>query len=611
MSTQIIIICLALATFYLIDFFRCKKKKCKKLLFECQKYIKKNKKRFSDLEIEGFYKTINSIKEDHNLKEALKLKKQLEQKKTFFEKSTDFLKGWAIPIILVFGIIKPMWFELMQIPTGSMRPTFKEYDALAISKLQFGTNIPMTTKHLMFDDNEVKRMGIVTFTSENLPGDNSFKYFNIVPGFKQLTKRITGIGGDSIYYYGGRLYGVDKNGVDISDKLQLESLKHIEHIPFIGMQGRFEQFNDTSFVLKQSGQNIAEITFNPFSGNKTKMLDNIKKEHDIYNLWGIEGFAKFRIVKKDEIQKSLDLLPSSFQGSDFYLELTHHPSIHNSTINLNAFFYPIVNEQKSYLPLKGKHLVALQKALYTARFIVNDGIAKRYEYEPSSQSHPVKLENIEDGTYEFFYGQGYKIGWQGISKKLDEDHPLMNLSKENLLQLVNLGIEFDTRFSNSTSPLISSSRYAYYRDGDLYAMGGKIFDKDDESLIKFQAYEKRKEEINNNDKGFLDPGAPVDQNGKLDKEKVLTYGLKIPNDHYLMLGDNHAMSGDSREFGPVPKENIRGAPTFIFWGPNERFGSPLQPAYKIFTKPRMIVWGLVSCGFIIYLIITKRKKKLN
>lgn len=45
--------------------------------------------------------------------------------------------------------------------------------------------------------------------------------------------------------------------------------------------------------------------------------------------------------------------------------------------------------------------------------------------------------------------------------------------------------------------------------------------------------------------------------------------VTIPNDHYFVLGDNRAMSQDSRYWGFVPRQDIIGKALFTFWPFNQ------------------------------------------
>ena len=44
--------------------------------------------------------------------------------------------------------------------------------------------------------------------------------------------------------------------------------------------------------------------------------------------------------------------------------------------------------------------------------------------------------------------------------------------------------------------------------------------------------------------------------------------IKIPPDHFFMMGDNRGNSDDSRVWGPVPKKWIIGGAFFTYWPPN-------------------------------------------
>ena len=130
--------------------------------------------------------------------------------------------------------------------------------------------------------------------------------------------------------------------------------------------------------------------------------------------------------------------------------------------------------------------------------------------------------------------------------------------------------------NNRNQPFFPN-RYAYFREGDLVVMGGTVMKKGDPLLVSFTEREKKKEKASTTKApyvAFQDYGPPLKSDGSLDKEFIETFGLKIPEKNYLMLGDNHAMSQDSRYFGPIPQSNLQGAPSLIIWPP-ETAGAPL------------------------------------
>ena len=140
--------------------------------------------------------------------EASQIARRLEKfgnvhcKKSFFEYT------WELVVALIFALIiatvvRQMWFELYEIPTGSMRPTFREQDHLTVTKTAFGLNFPLKTEHLYFDPSLVERTGVVIWSGDGLPlRDVDTTYFGIFPYKKRYIKRMIGKPGDALYFYG-------------------------------------------------------------------------------------------------------------------------------------------------------------------------------------------------------------------------------------------------------------------------------------------------------------------------------------------------------------------------------------------------------------------------
>ncbi|MBI4549705.1 MAG: signal peptidase I, partial [Candidatus Omnitrophica bacterium] len=43
--------------------------------------------------------------------------------------------------------------------------------------------------------------------------------------------------------------------------------------------------------------------------------------------------------------------------------------------------------------------------------------------------------------------------------------------------------------------------------------------------------------------------------------------IEVPEDMFFVLGDNSAQSSDSRNWGFVPKDNLKGRAVLIYWPP--------------------------------------------
>ena len=552
-------------------------------------------------------------------------------KKSGWDKLKEIIFGLAFALAVAV-VIRGVWFEFYEIPSGSMRPTFREQDRLAVSKTAFGINVPLRPDEFYFNPDLVQRNGIVIFTGEGMDiRDVDTLYFYLFPGKKQYIKRMIGKPGDILYFYGGKIYGIDKEGKDISATLQQPTLQAIEHIPFIDFDRKLlAPPNPTNGIyspifIYQMNEPVVKLSVSPSHQVDGEIVvppqihaAGAPPVVDYCDLWGFQDFGMVRLLTKEQVKNFTDQNLSEMEEGLLYLEIRHHPSIKNVKMIRDEMgrLRPSIGLSSSIIPLQENHLKELMKHMYTARFEVKGGTAYRFGMDAKAVSSSMflpKLPDVPDGCYEFYNGKATKILWQGISQELPENHPLYRYSPSQVQLLFNLGMEWDTRFLPQVkNQRLVPARYTYYRDQDLYLLGAPILKEADETLQGFLAREAHRAEASNPQSPYLpfqDPGPPL-KNGELDVELLRQNGILIPEKSYLVLGDNHAMSADSRDFGFVPQENLRGAPDFIFWPPGSRFGFPNQPSYPLVNGPRTFVWLLAALCAIGGTIHWRKRNKL-
>jgi signal peptidase I len=572
-------------------------KKSQKILHAIFSLYKRKRSKLQPLQKKRFENLLSSLQNALQAKDLLladrlaKAAEQLEKEylpKTSFDKILDFFRALLFALCVAV-VMRQMCFEFYIIPSGSMRPTFKENDYLLVSKTAFGIDTLWRTSHYYFDPKLVKRGSTLIFSGDKMDISNvNTTYFLLFPGKKQYVKRLIGKPGDTLYFYGGMIYGIDKEGNEISD-FREPWFQKIEHIPFLRFEGRISFFQSTMnspyshFIIYQMGMPVASLSFSHDLAEKELLpypVEGIKDRSAFkhyYELLGIENFALVRIVSQEKAA-----VYHPHKDATFYLAFYHHPDLSNVKLQKGSFgSLPVFSTPASLLPLSETHLKRLLDCMTTSRFVVKNQKATSLNGKVHPNSPTLE---IPDGTYEFINGTAYSILPLGISFKLPSSHPLYRKDPQQVIVLYNMGIEWDTRFSDNYTP----SRFAYFREGDLYLMGTKIFSQAE--LTSFVEEENEKRALSMEYAPFIDRKAPLKADGSLDKEYVRKYGLFIPPGKYLALGDNHAMSADSREFGFVPEGNIRGRAVLIFW-PLSRSGKILQPPLPLFTLSNMVVWG--------------------
>ena len=561
---------------------------------------------------------------------ARKMAKELEKAsnrlmpRTSFDKIKDFIGG-ILFALLIAVLIRTAWFELYTIPTGSMRPTLKENDYLIVSKTDYGINVPLQEAHFYFDPDLVQRGSIVVFNGANMDiRDNDTMYFYLFPGKKQFVKRLIGKPGDTIYFYGGDLYGVGEDGKELSDLRNNAWFDQLEHIPFIRFNGKVETPNTPKnglfdlAVFHQMNQPVAKLGLSSIGTIVGETIGKRGKApfKNYFDLWGMKHYAMSRLLTQEELDQ---IHPGAkIEKGLLYLELSHHPSLQGAELARDEYnrLRPELHLSTSIIPLQEHHLEAISNSMTTARFKVSDAVAWRFGWNPKGLGKYLPKLNVPNGTYEIQNGTAYKLPFpsipligiftNGYTKSLPQDHPLYSKNLEMIHKLYNLGIEFVNQYKPLTKNQTTvPSRYAYFKNGDLYLMNAPVMLKEDPTLIDFVSSELERESLGTS----RSPYFPFIDQGPPSKEEILAHGIQVPEKMYLALGDNHAMSADSREFGFVPEDNLKGGVSILFAPVNERMGSPAQPSQAYATVPNTTVWTVFILCMIGTSIYYRRKLK--
>lgn len=611
-------------------------KKSQRILHASFSWFKKTEKKLSEpirKKLENDLRALEKAVFDQDKENASTLAKEVEELTQKNLKKSALLYAIEIGVAIIFAlliatVVRQMWFELYEIPTGSMRPSFREQDRLTVTKTSFGLNVPLETKHFYFDPSLAQRGKVVIFSGANIPSlDDVTKYFGVIPYTKRYIKRLIGKPGDSLYFYGGQIYGVDKSGNPLNELLEDPWMKKLEHIPFISFEGEWDIANNNTFFFKHMGEPIGRLNYNSLGTYRGEININGKWVKDrpineknsesissISDFWGIGNFAMARLLTRQELEEWTDVDPNKMEDAKLYLQLRHSPNLTYPPPRIHKEGQSIsiqIPTFETIIPLKQEHLDAITDHLYTSRFVIRNGRASQYNVESNNSNIGLlDFTDVPDGTYEFVDGKAEKVGLKGWTTKLPEDHPLNKRSVDRIKELFNFGINFPTVYTpRSYLQRYYPHRYAYYRDGDLYLLGAPILKKEDPILQKFIADENNRESkatTQNPYHAFADKGPPL-KNGKIDVEFIRTFGVKIPEKHYFALGDNHAMSKDSRLFGFVPEDNIQGAPSLLLWPPGHRWGFPPQTPYPLLTAPRLILWGIIAAILLTWYLIHRRR----
>lgn len=538
----------------------------------------------------------------------------------------DFVK--AVTLAVVFALlIRQFWFELYEVPTGSMRPTILEQDRMIVSKTTFGLHLPFSNKVLGYSPQAINRGELVVFSIDGLPvADPDTKYFGIFPGKKRYVKRCIGKPGDMLYFYGGQIYGIDQAGKSFTYQGHSRNLNYIPFITFNGNTSFQTQNSQITAIFHQFALPCGRLiqTFSPTFLAQGQFFHANSWEQDVpallklphekpvsyADLFGMRNFATVQILSKKQLTFAHGYTDLS---SPFYLEINHTPNLTYPPVNFDTFgknmTAAFIQPMKAILPLRKEHIHLIKNNLTTSRFIVSRGKAFRYSPEPLSEIEKkasLSLPQVPDGCYEYIKGAGYKISWGGIRTKLKSSHPLMQLETPQVIELFNHGVTFRTSYAQNHFGI--TNRYAFYNQGNLYVMDALIFLNSDPELQRFIANEQTKEAESSYQTpyvAFLDRGAPSEDPHEY-RSLIHNFSLKVPEGHILVLGDNYANSADSRDFGFVPVENLLGSPIGIFWPLNNfKLFNNLSLSWPSFLINGLALFIIIAC--VLHALYAKHK----
>ena len=434
-------------------------RKCKKVLLHIHRLYRRKSSRLDESQKEKIQLLLLSLQRSILQKDAVlssTITHQLEElaqkwmPKNLWDKTRDFLAAITFALVVAI-VVRSVWFEPYTIPTGSMRPTFKEGDFVLASKTDYGINIPLSTSHLYFDPTLTERGSVVILTSENMDvADSDTVYFYLFPGKKQFIKRLIGKPGDTLYFYGGQIYGVNASGRELKELRDPEWVQKLEHIPFLRFEGKVKTpdhptqgiFSPTIFY--QMNEPVAKLGINSIGLINGEMIpqknqQSLKKFSD---LWGFKNYAMARVLTPADVRDQFPGEIDDLKKTPLYLELIHHPSLQEASIERDEYgrMRPTLHLSHSLLPLSQEKIDRIAAHMITGRFIVKNGVAYRLGLsikDPSYLSYLPRLSDVPDGTYEIQDGKAYKILWGGIAKELPPSHPLYRTDPERIYVLYN------------------------------------------------------------------------------------------------------------------------------------------------------------------------------
>jgi signal peptidase I len=134
------------------------------------------------------------------LKKFLGLKTEGREEGTAEQKRKSVLRDWIESILIAFVLamfIRAFFVQAFKIPTGSMRMTLLEGDAILVNKLAYGPKVPLTSDLRLPGFGKPQRGDVIVFI------------YPIDPK-KDFIKRLVAKGGETVMIRNGTIFVNDK-----------------------------------------------------------------------------------------------------------------------------------------------------------------------------------------------------------------------------------------------------------------------------------------------------------------------------------------------------------------------------------------------------------------
>lgn len=512
-----------------------------------------------------------------------------------------------ISIIGITAYVLCSFVNISMVPTGSMRPTIQEYDRVLLLKSSFNLRPLWFKSPLVFDETSIKRGMILSWMDRARKIRGAL--FSFMKTDMEMLKRCVALPGDRIYFNNGYIHIVDKEGNERKDFLEFQKENKLFYCPFNSSDFRFWK-KDSKRLVSGGILDVYHLFNKPiFSVERNEIgsyeIEWLRNNLNVENNLSVAGSENYGMAKIISLDKARSLGYKGIEDTKYLICIAHHPKVCMDSLYNNPkpkFLY-------SFIPLNKNILDNVFKSMDTARLSVNNKSIKLWSSKgfgfEKSEEVPNAID-LENGVYEFRDGRLFKLNIidptfgvipilsVAYSKEISPE--IIKHDEKNALILFNYGLSGSNSFDKMANENIMPNRYIAFREDGIYIGKNKLVDSSSKEYSEFIKMENDKSLVDASYQAFL----PYENN----TEDIAGNGIMIPDECYLMMGDNTSSSADSRTKGAIHKDDIEGKAIYNLSALNVLNRS--NPRNLTFNQPKASKIGklytIISIAIIISII---------